>query len=289
MTHSSRTPRTTEFPRATMAFMLLLSAVLGGVIALVLFSAMRPAPVLAQPSRLAAAPFDFSGVAEAVRPVVVNINTEQRVVRRPDPFEEFFGGGWPFSGPRVQNVTSLGSGLIVRRDGYILTNAHVIAAIQEGQEPKVSVTLADKKTYPARVITESVGEDLAIVKIDAGSDLAAATLGDADKIKVGAWAIAIGSPFGFSQTVTVGVISAKGRTVRPQGEQEYRDLLQTDAAINSGNSGGPLVNASGEVIGVNQAIYSPSGGSVGIGFAIPMTASTRSAIANVVQAAERRA
>jgi serine protease Do len=139
------------------------------------------------------------------------------------------------------------------------------------------------------VIIESVGEDLAIIKIDAGRELPAATLGDADRIKVGAWAIAIGSPFGFNQTVTVGVISAKGRTIRPQGEQEYRDLLQTDAAINSGNSGGPLVNANGEVIGVNQAIYSPSGGSVGIGFAIPMTAATKSAISKVVHAAERRA
>ena len=288
MTESPFASGGSGFSRASIALMLL-SATFGGVIALALFSVMRPAPALAQPSRLAAAAFDFSGVAEAVRPVVVNINTEQRVVRPMDPFEEFFGGGWPFSGPRVQEVTSLGSGLIVSHDGYILTNTHVIAAIQEGQEPKVSVTLADRKTYPATVIIESVGEDLAIIKIDAGRELPAATLGDADKIKVGAWAIAIGSPFGFNQTVTVGVISAKGRTIRPQGEQEYRDLLQTDAAINSGNSGGPLVNANGEVIGVNQAIYSPSGGSVGIGFAIPMTAATKSAISKVVHAAERRA
>jgi serine protease Do len=268
---------------------MLLSAVFGGVIALALFSLMRPSPALAQPSRLTApAPVDFSSVAEAVGPVVVNINTVQRVVRPVDPFEEFFGGGWPFSGPRVQRVSSLGSGLIISHDGYILTNRHVIAAIQEGQEPKVSVTLADQKTYPATVVTESADEDLAIVKIEAGRDLPTARLGDADRTKVGAWAIAIGSPFGFTQTVTVGVISAKGRTISPGGGQEFRDLLQTDAAINSGNSGGPLVNANGEVIGVNQAIYSPSGGSVGIGFAIPMTAATKSAILGVVHAAERR-
>jgi serine protease Do len=287
MIDSPSTPRTSVFPRLSTALMLLLSAVFGGLIALALFSAVHSTPALAQPSRLAATPFDFSGVAEQVRPVVVNINTEQKVVRPLDPFEEFFGPGWPFSQPRVQNVTSLGSGLIISPGGHILTNGHVIAALQRGEEPRISVTLADKKTYPASVISDSVGEDLAIIKINAGRELPAATFGDADKTKVGAWAIAIGSPFGFTQTVTVGVISAKGRTVRPESGEEFRDLLQTDAAINFGNSGGPLVNASGEVIGVNQAIYSPSGGSVGIGFAIPIKASTKSTISGVVQAAER--
>jgi serine protease Do len=268
------------------ALLLVTSAVLGGLIALALFFGLHAAAAQAPGSRLAAIPFDFSEVAAQVRPVVVNINTEQKIRRRAWGLDLFnfdpFSDEWPFRPyTQVQKVSSLGSGVIVSPDGYILTNAHVIAGVQQaGSQPTISVTLADNTSYPAGLISDTVGEDLAIVKINSGRQLPAAQLGDSDKVKVGAWAIAIGSPFGFSQTVTVGVISAKGRVVRQEeGQQAYRDLLQTDAAINFGNSGGPLVNADGEVVGINQAIFSPSGvGNIGIGFAIPIKAQTKSAI-----------
>ncbi|MBE9565708.1 MAG: trypsin-like peptidase domain-containing protein [Proteobacteria bacterium] len=176
---------------------------------------------------------------------------------------------------RVETVNSLGSGVIVSPEGFILTNAHVIAGAD-----RMSVTLSDDTTYPARFVAADPSHDLAIIKIEAGRSLPAAPLGNSDNVEVGSWAIAIGSPFGFSETVTVGVISAKGRVVSQQsGHSVYRDLLQTDAAINQGNSGGPLVNIEGQVIGINQAIFSPGGtGNIGIGFAIPIKPETKSAI-----------
>jgi len=271
-----------------LALMMMVSALLGGLIAVAVSSAVRPAQAQGQPTRAAAVPRDFASVADAVRPVVVNINTEQVIRRQYYGFDIFsfdpWSDEWPPSRPytRTQKVSSLGSGVIISRDGFVLTNAHVIAGAQ-----KISVTLEDGKSYPARLISDNLGQDLAIVKINAGRQLPAAHLGDVDKVKVGSWAIAIGSPFGFTETVTVGVVSAKGRVLRQDsGQEAFRDLIQTDAAVNFGNSGGPLVNADGEVIGINQAIYSPSGvGNIGISFAIPIKASTKGAISGVVDAA----
>ena len=239
---------------------------------------------IAPPSRLDDLQSSFVTVAETVRPAVVNINTEQEVRRR------YYGFDWdrfsfdPFSQPfrpytRVEKVTNLGSGCVITSDGFILTNAHVIAGAD-----RISVTLSDDTTYPAQLIGANVGQDLAVIKIDADRELPRLRLGDADDVKVGSWAIAVGSPFGFTETVTVGVISAKGRVVRQErGRRVMRNLIQTDAAINFGNSGGPLVNIDGEAIGINQAIFSPSGaGNIGIGFAIPVNAEVKAGIERVI-------
>jgi serine protease Do len=271
--------------------MLLLSAVLGGLLSLAAFASMRPAVLEAAPagpSRLADLQSSFVAVADQVRPAVVNINTEQEIQRRGMGLDLFsfdpWSDPWPPFRPytRVEKVTNLGSGFIISPDGFILTNAHVIAGAD-----RISVTLSDEKTYPARLMAAALSKDLAIVKIDAGRELPTVRLGDADQVRVGSWAIAIGSPFGFTETVTVGVISAKGRLIRQEGGRRVmRDLLQTDAAINLGNSGGPLVGIGGEVIGINQAIFSPGGtGNIGIGFAIPVTAETKTAIEQAIRTA----
>jgi len=220
----------------------------------------------------------FNEVAKKVAPSVVNINTEQIIERR-DPldevFREFFGRPSPFTYRERQ--TNLGSGVIIRPGGYILTNVHVIAGAEQ-----IRVKLSGGESYLARPLAVNPQTDLAVIKIDAGRTLPTARLGDADSIGVGSWAIAVGSPFGLSETVTVGVISAKGRVLAgPAGE--YRDLLQTDASINPGNSGGPLLNLRGEVIGINQAIFSPARvGNIGIGFAIPINANTRRVIERMI-------
>ena len=280
----SRPPQAARV-RAQTLVMLVISAVLGALIALALFAGFRPAPggasLAAAPSRLADLQASFISVAERIRPSVVNINTEQEIRRRVwgvdlfnfDPRSDSMPPFRPQT--RVETVNSLGSGVIVSPEGFILTNAHVI-----GGADRMSVTLSDDTTYPARFVAADPSHDLAIIKIEAGRSLPAAPLGNADAVEVGSWAIAIGSPFGFSETVTVGVISAKGRVVSQQGGRSvYRDLLQTDAAINQGNSGGPLVNIEGQVIGINQAIFSPGGtGNIGIGFAIPIKPETKSAI-----------
>ncbi len=223
----------------------------------------------------------FVKVAEEIMPTVVNISTE-RIIRAPEngfdfgqtPFDEFFKKFFEqFHPPFPEKQRSLGSGFIFKRDGdyyYIMTNNHVIR-----NADKIIVRLSDKTEITGDDV-EVVGKDpltdIAVIKIRApGEDLPVAKLGDSDKIKVGDWAIAVGNPFGFDRTVTVGVISAKGRSGLniPEGPV-YQNFIQTDAAINPGNSGGPLVNIKGEVIGVNAAITSPSGGFVGIGFAIPI-------------------
>jgi serine protease Do len=272
--------------------MLFLSSLIGAIVALVLFVGLQPEPVeAAAASSLVDLQSSFIEVAEQVRPAVVNINTEQEVRERRwgfDPDRFWFD---PWSDPfrpytRVRKVTNLGSGFIVSSDGFILTNNHVISGAD-----RISVTLSDETTLPARLIGFDVGHDLAIIKIDPETnDLPTVRFGDADAVKVGSWAIAIGSPFGFTETVTLGVISAKGRVMRQQGGQRVmRDLLQTDAAINFGNSGGPLVNIEGEVIGINQAIYSPGGtGNIGIGFAIPVNAETKAAIEEAIGSVRRR-
>jgi serine protease Do len=200
-----------------------------------------------------------------VAPAVVTVQTET-VERGPvDPFDPFFGGG----GTRV--LPGLGSGFITRTDGIIVTNAHVVIGAT-----RISVALADGTTFPARLLGADTLNDLAVLKID-GRQLPVVKLGNSADLVVGEWAIAIGNPFGFvignsEPSVTAGVISATGRNlaVRAEGPGIYVDMIQTDASINPGNSGGPLVNADGEVIGVNSSIYSPSGGSVGLGFAIPI-------------------
>lgn len=203
---------------------------------------------------------------ERVAPAVVTVQTEALERVQTDPFFDWFMGG---SQTRV--VPGLGSGFIVRGDGVIVTNAHVVANAQ-----KISVMMRDGTVYPARVLGTDETNDIAVLRIDA-KGLPVATLGNSSAVLIGEWAIAIGNPYGFvlgnpEPTVTAGVISGVGRNLlaRGEGSGAYLDMIQTDASINPGNSGGPLVNADGEVIGVNSSIYTPSGGSVGIGFAIPI-------------------
>ena len=226
----------------------------------------------------------FIGVSDRVKPAVVSIYTEQ-IIKEVVPFEYFFSdpfdnffndffGGRP--APRQNNPRRMpnqhyqrraegaGSGVIINSAGYILTNYHVVK-----NADKITVKLSNDKEYAGRVIGKDSKTDLAVIKIKHAGTFPAATLGDSDKIRVGEWAIAIGSPFGLEQTVTVGIISAKRQSMQIN-ESYYRDLIQTDASINMGNSGGPLVNIRGEVIGINTAIFSQSGGSVGVGFAIPI-------------------
>ena len=202
-----------------------------------------------------------------VAPSVVTVQTEAVDQTPQDPFDIFFGGGR--AQPRTQ--AGLGTGFIVRNDGVIVTNAHVVAGAT-----KVSVMMRDGTVFPAKVLGEDETNDIAVVRITAKS-LPEVKLGNSNNLVIGEWAIAIGNPFGFylgnaEPSVSVGVISATQRNLVGQGEGQasYFDMIQTDAAINPGNSGGPLVNADGEVIGVNSSIFSPSGGSVGLGFAIPI-------------------
>ncbi len=211
--------------------------------------------------------------AERVGPSVVSISVlSHRVVAR-SPFFDFWGEFWrDFFPPEYfrEEVQSLGSGVIFNRKGYILTNQHVV----ENAEI-IKVTLPDGRTFDGRLVGASEKLDIAVVKIDA-DDLPAAPIGNSDTLFIGEWAIAIGNPLGFlledlQPTVTVGVISAVHRTIKEkEGNRLYRDMIQTDAAINPGNSGGPLVNSLGEVIGINTFIFSKSGGSEGMGFAIPI-------------------
>ncbi len=229
----------------------------------------------------------FSKVADAVKPAVVNISTVhlEKIQNNPyefyfmDPeemFEQFFNippGQAPGQRQRPpqrksfeRKVPGMGSGVIIDPDGYILTNEHVVRDANE-----IKVTLADDPDKPldGKVVGRDERTDLAVVKIKSNGKLPWAKLGDSDAVKVGDWAIAIGSPFGLEQTVTAGIISAARQNLGIEG-RNYRDLIQTDAAINPGNSGGPLLNIRGEVIGINSAIYTPSGGFAGIGFAIPI-------------------
>jgi len=214
---------------------------------------------------------DFATLAKRVGPSVVNVSTTQ--VRKaaadvPSPFDgddpmsqfwqRFFGGRIPRGSQRQMG---LGSGFIIDRNGTILTNYHVVDGAQ-----KISVTLSDGKSYDAKVLGKDEKTDIAVIKIDAGQDLPAVTLGDSDRLDVGEWVMAIGNPFGLDHTVTSGIVSAKGRQI---GAGPYDNFIQTDASINPGNSGGPLINLRGEVVGITTAIYSQSGGNIGIGFAIP--------------------
>lgn len=222
----------------------------------------------------------FVQVADAVIPVVVNISAEKVVkITSPDswwPFDDFFRDFFKDlpkqqqQKPQTQRSQTLGSGLIISEDGYILTNNHVVAGYDN-----IIVKLSDKTEFKGKkvkVVGRDPRTDLAVLKVDVNNrKLPSAKLGNSDQIRVGDWAIAVGIPFGLEGTVTVGVISAKGRSNIPLPEgPTYQDFIQTDASINPGNSGGPLVNIRGEVIGINTAIRSPVGASVGIGFATPI-------------------
>jgi serine protease Do len=207
---------------------------------------------------------------EVIAPAVVSITTTYtEVYRRSLFFDEWFGRF--YSQPRKRSRTTLGSGVIISEDGYILTNAHVVARAE-----RITVTLSSGEVLEGDLLASAPEYDLALLKVE-GRSLPFARLGDSEDLLVGEWVIAIGSPFGHlledpQPTVTVGVVSALHRDVR--GEQAsntiFKDMIQTDAAINPGNSGGPLVNSRGEVIGINTFIFSGSGGSIGMGFAIPI-------------------
>lgn len=201
-----------------------------------------------------------------VSPAVVTVQTEQVQQVQPDLFDWMWNNG-----PRSRSEAGLGTGVVIRANGVIVTNAHVVAGAQ-----KISVMFPSGDVYPATVLGVDETQDVAVIKIEA-HDLPVAVLGNSDDVLVGEWAIAIGNPYGFmlgnpEPSVTVGVISGTGRNLvaGANGPQAYFDMIQTDAAINPGNSGGALVNADGEVIGLNSSIYTPSGGSVGLGFAIPI-------------------
>src|SRR5688572_586371 len=199
-------------------------------------------------------------LARTVKPGVVNVSTTQRT-SRPGPedfFRRFFEG--PSREPR-QGRQSLGSGFIVSADGYVATNQHVVRGASE-----IVVRLADHSEFKARLVGEDPKTDLALLKIEA-RDLPTLAFGDSDRLQVGEPVMAIGNPFGLEQTVTTGIVSAKERFI---GAGPYDDFIQTDASINPGNSGGPLVDVRGALIGINSAIFSQTGGSVGIGFAIPV-------------------
>ncbi len=221
----------------------------------------------------------YAGVVERVAPAVVTIRSEGRAraaqTQNPlmdDPrLREFFGGhGLPqqYSQPRRQQPGrerrggGLGSGVIVSRDGYILTNHHVVDGAQT-----IKVQLTDNRTFDAKLVGSDAASDLAVLKIEA-TNMPVLALGDSDAVRVGDVALAVGNPLGIGQTVTSGIISAKGRATG-LSDGSYEDFLQTDAPINQGNSGGALVNTSGELIGINSQILSPTGGNIGIGFAIP--------------------
>jgi Do/DeqQ family serine protease len=225
------------------------------------FNQSAPA-VLVSTSRVAS----YSEAVQRATPSVVNVSTskEIRSSRHPllnDPvFRRFFGDPLP---DEAQRASSLGSGVIVSTSGYVLTNHHVVEAADE-----IEVTLADGKKLLAKVVGNDPDTDLAVLRVDA-DDLPAITFGSAESLRVGDVVLAIGSPFGFSQTVTSGIVSALGRT--GLGINTFENFIQTDAAINPGNSGGALIDASGNLIGINTAIFSPSGGSMGIGFAIPVS------------------
>jgi serine protease Do len=222
------------------------------------------------------APATFADLADKLSPTVVNIYTTQTVKASrsphdmfngqdiPEPFRRFFGLPSPNEQEqpqREQKRTSLGSGVIISKDGYIVTNNHVVE-----NADSINVRLTNFEEYDAKIIGRDPKTDLALLKIAPKNGLPAIAFGDSDKLRVGDWVMAIGNPFGFEQTVTAGIVSGKGRSL---GSGPYENFIQTDASINPGNSGGPLYNLMGEMVGINTAIYSRSGGNIGIGFAIP--------------------
>ena len=220
----------------------------------------------------AGAPGSFADLTEQLAPAVVNISTRQRVqVSRSNPFAgtpfaDLFGG--EDGGPQTREAQSLGSGFIVSADGYVVTNNHVVAPNgRNGEIESITVTMPDGTEYDAELVGRDAASDLAVLKMSASRDFPFVRFGDSSQARVGDWIIAIGNPFGLGGTVTSGIISAVYRNTG--SGSAYDRYIQTDAAINRGNSGGPMFDMQGNVIGINNAIFSPSGGSVGIGFAIP--------------------
>ncbi len=240
--------------------------------ALILFAAIAAA---SPPLHAHGTPESFAALAEKALPAVVNISTRQTVEARraPDlpqfppgsPFDEFFrkffGDPDERGGRPPRRTTSLGSGFIIDPSGIIVTNNHVIEEADE-----IQIRFHDDSELKAEVVGRDPKTDLAVLRVEADGPLPYLEFGDSNETRVGDWVIAIGNPFGFSGTVTAGIVSARKRDIRAG---PYDDFIQTDAAINKGNSGGPMLNLAGEVVGVNTAITSPSGGSVGIGFAVP--------------------
>ncbi|MGH6827284.1 MAG: DegQ family serine endoprotease [Rhizomicrobium sp.] len=223
-------------------------------------------PALARP-----APDSFADLAAKLLPTVVNIATTQTLKAPPpsaltnlppgSPLEDLFKNLLGPNASRPKHVTSLGSGFIIDPAGYIVTNNHVIE-----DSDQITVTLSDGSTLSAKIVGRDVKTDLALLKVTSKKPLPTAHFGDSDKTRIGDWVMAIGDPFGLGSTVTAGIVSARNRDINAG---PYDDFIQTDAPINRGNSGGPLFDMDGNVIGINSAIFSPSGGSVGIGFAIP--------------------
>lgn len=240
--------------------------------------------VLPLSSNARSAPDSFADLVEGLLPMVVNVSTSQTLSENYNPFEGFFpygvepddslGGNLPelfekFYGnknPVKRKAMSLGSGFIISQDGVIVTNYHVIADADE-----VTVTFSDDTKVKAKVIGKDPKTDLAILKVDVDKKLPFVKWGDSSKARVGDWVIAIGNPFGLGVSVSAGIISARARDIN---SGPFDDFIQTDAAINRGNSGGPLFNSKGEIIGINSVIFTPSGGNVGIGFAVPSALAT---------------
>ncbi|WP_120716590.1 Do family serine endopeptidase [Tsuneonella amylolytica] len=225
----------------------------------------------------AGAPESFADLTAQLQPAVVNISTRQRIQVQAQsnpfagtPFEGLFGNrgrGGSTQQPTTREAQSLGSGFIISSDGYVVTNNHVIALQGKGEVEEITVTTTDGTEYPAELVGNDAASDLAVLKIKAPKAMPFVKFGDSSQARVGDWVIAIGNPFGLGGTVTSGIVSA---VLRNTGSgSAYDRYIQTDASINRGNSGGPLFDMQGNVIGINNAIFSPSGGSVGIGFAIP--------------------
>ncbi len=218
------------------------------------------------PKELSGESTAFSGVVKVVSPVVVNISTSKIVERDTNPLsdlfdDQFFDFMEPHHKPKKWKERSLGSGVIVSPDGYILTNTHVVEKADE-----IMVTLSDQQNFKGKIIGSDPKTDIAVIKISI-QNLPTIKWGNSDKIQVGEFVLAFGNPYSLSNTVTMGIVSAVGRA--NVGIADYEDFIQTDAAINPGNSGGPLVNIKGELIGINTAIFSRTGGYQGIGFAVP--------------------
>lgn len=205
-------------------------------------------------------PGSFAELAKQVQPAVVNISTSKTLkVRRALPFYDDYYEYYFQSRPSLRKQNSLGSGFILNKDGYILTNNHVVAGADE-----IQVKLSDGRIFDAQIVGVDTKTDIAVIKINAKDSLPTVTLGDSDVLEIGDWVVAIGNPFGLTQTVTAGIVSAKGRVI---GAGPYDDFIQTDASINPGNSGGPLFNVRGEVVGINTAVIASG---QGIGFATPI-------------------
>ncbi|MEE4316847.1 MAG: trypsin-like peptidase domain-containing protein, partial [Erythrobacter sp.] len=220
---------------------------------------------------VAGAPASFADLTAQLQPAVVNIATRQRIEVNNNPF-----AGTPFADlfsrrggtqPQTREAQSLGSGFIISADGYVVTNNHVVSPDARAKLESITVTLPDGTEYEAELVGADAQSDLAVLKIKSGKAFPFVTFGDSSTARPGDWVVAIGNPFGLNGTVTSGIISAVYRNTGQGGA--YDRYIQTDASINRGNSGGPLFDMRGNVIGINNAIFSPSGGSVGIGFAIP--------------------